>query len=83
MAGLEIEDYGNESFVLEGDIDEDVNRYDPCIVGRFLTEKNINIRAVKSKLVDVLKPAMGVNIKKIEQGILFFLNRAYFVPTLL
>lgn len=82
MAGLEIEDYGNESFVLEGDIDEDVNRYDPCIVGRLLTEKNINIRAMKSKLADVLKPEMGVNIKEIEQGILFFLNRAYFFPTL-
>lgn len=69
MASLNIEEEENESFVFEGDVEEDVNRYELCLVGRFLTEKNINIRAMKSKMADVWKPAMGVNIKELEQGI--------------
>lgn len=30
-----------------------MDKYDLCLVGRFLTEKNINTRAMKSKMEDV------------------------------
>lgn len=72
MEGLGIDDEENESFVLEDDIEEDVNRYELCLVGRLLTEKNVNVRAMKSKLADVWKPTMGINIKEIEQGLFLF-----------
>lgn len=39
MAGLRIEDKENESFVLVGDIEEEVNKYELCPVRRLLTEK--------------------------------------------
>lgn len=39
------------------------NRYELCLVGRFLTEKSINVRATKSKTADVWKPAMGISVK--------------------
>lgn len=42
------------------------------MVGRFLTEKNINTRAMKIKMADVWKPAMGINIKGLETGIFLF-----------
>lgn len=39
MAGLGIDEEENESFVLDDDIEEDVNRYELCLVGKLLTEK--------------------------------------------
>lgn len=71
MAGLDINEEENECFVL-GDIEEDLNRYKLCLVGRLLTEKSINVRATESKLVDVWKPIMGINIKELEQGKFLF-----------
>lgn len=41
-------------------------------MGRLLIEKNINVRAVKSKIVDIWKPAMGINIKELDSGIFLF-----------
>ena len=38
MANLGIEEEENEGFVFDGDIDEDVNKYELCLVGRLLTE---------------------------------------------
>lgn len=72
MAGLGIEEEENESFVLDGDIEEDVNRFNLCLVGRLLTKKNINVRAMKSKLPDMWKPAMGISIKDLEQDVFLF-----------
>lgn len=72
MATLGIEEEENESFVFEGDIEEDVNQYELCLVGKLLTEKNVNIRAMKSKIADVWKPAMGINIKELDQGTFLF-----------
>lgn len=69
MANLDIDEKENESFVLDGDIEEVINMYELCLVGRFLTEKTINMRAMKSKMADVWKPMMGINIKELEQGI--------------
>lgn len=53
MAGLNMEEEENEELVFEGDIEEEVDRYELCLVGRFLTEKNINTRAMKTKMADV------------------------------
>lgn len=47
MANLDIEEEENESFVLEGDVESEVNRYELCLVGRFLTEKTINLREMR------------------------------------
>lgn len=47
-------------------------KYDLCVVGRFLTERSVNARAMKTKLADVWRPAMGINIREIDQGIFMF-----------
>lgn len=67
MAGLEIDEEENEGFIIEGDIDEGVNRYELYLVGRLLTEKNVNVRAFKSKMADIWKPAMGISIKEMAR----------------
>lgn len=46
MAGLNIE----EEEMKKGDIEEEVDRYELCIVE---TEKNIKARAMKTKMTDV------------------------------
>lgn len=48
------------------------NKFDLCLVGRFLTEKNLNGRAMKARLADIWKPTMGINIKGIEEGVFLF-----------
>lgn len=72
MAGLDIEEEENVAFIFEGDVEEETNRYELCAVGRFLIERNVTVRAMKSKLADVWKPAIGINIKELEQGIFLF-----------
>lgn len=71
MAVLDIDEEGNESFVFYRDIEEEVGRYELCLVGRLLTEKNINIGAMKTKVVDVWKPSIGISIKRLIR--VFFL----------
>lgn len=44
----------------------EVNKYELCVVGRFLTERSVNVRAMKTKMADIRRPAMGINIKEIE-----------------
>lgn len=70
--GLDIADEENLAVVVDGGEEIEVNRYELCIVGRFLTERRINVNAMKSKMADVWRPAMGINIKEIEQGIFLF-----------
>ena len=72
MASLNIDEEENESFTFDEGFEEDVNRFDLCLVGRILTEKNINTRAMKSKLADVWRPAMGISIKDIAPGVFLF-----------
>lgn len=72
MAGLDIEEEENVEFILEGEAKEVANRYDLCVVGRFLTERNVNVRAMKTKIADVWRPALGINIEEIETGIFLF-----------
>lgn len=72
MAGLGIEKEENEEFVLEGDIEKKVNRYKLYVVGRLLTENNVNFRVFKSKIANVWKPAMGISIKELDHDIFLF-----------
>lgn len=55
MESLDIEDEENEDLVFGAEVKE-VNKYELCLVGRFLSEKSINDRAMKSKLADIWKP---------------------------
>ncbi|KAL8135007.1 uncharacterized protein LOC141714874 [Apium graveolens] len=72
LADLNIEEEENEDFIFEDGVEEQVNRYELCLIGRFLTEKNINTRTMTTKLADIWKPMMGVNIKEIDPGIFLF-----------
>ncbi|XP_074348138.1 uncharacterized protein LOC141686923 [Apium graveolens] len=72
MENLGIDDEQNAEFILEGDVDESINRYELCLVGRLLTEKGINTRIMKSRIADVWRPAMGINIKDLEHGQFLF-----------
>lgn len=69
---LDIDEEENSVFVLGGDVDTSINNYELCVVGRFLTERNINVNAMKTKMADVWRPAMGITIKEIEPGIFLF-----------
>lgn len=72
FAGLDIDDEENSAFVFGGEEEVEINMYGLCIVGRFLTERKINVNEMKSKMADVWRPTMGINIKEIEQGIFLF-----------
>lgn len=69
LIDLDIEGEENEEFSFEGDVVEDINKYELCLVGRYLIEKNINVRTIKTKMTDVWKPVMGINIKGLETSI--------------
>ncbi|XP_074334031.1 uncharacterized protein LOC141671643 [Apium graveolens] len=72
MEVLDIENEENEELTFEEDVEEECNRCELCIVGRFLTEKNINTWATRTKLVVLWKPAMGINIKELKAGIFLY-----------
>lgn len=69
---LKIEGEDNQDFTFDEGVEEQLNRYEPCLVGRFLTAKTINTRAMTIKLADVWKRWMGINIKEIEPCIFLF-----------
>lgn len=80
MAELDIDGKENEELCFDGDLEEESNKFESnkfefCLVGRFLTEKNINTRAMRSKLVDVWRPTMRINIKELKTQ--FFLFQFY------
>lgn len=72
MENMGIEEEENAGFMLEGDVDESNNRYELCLVGRLLTEKSINTRMMKTRLADIWRPTMGINIKDMDQGMFLF-----------
>lgn len=72
MSDLDISNAENEELVFEEEVDEVSNRFELCVVGRFLTEKNLNVRAMKSKLADLWRPAMGISIKALKPSIFLF-----------
>ncbi|XP_074376886.1 uncharacterized protein LOC141718404 [Apium graveolens] len=69
---MDIENEENEELVLDEGVKEETNRFELCLVGRFLTEKNINVRVMKSKLADLWRPAMGITIKDTKPGLFLF-----------
>lgn len=48
------------------------NKYELCLLVRFLTEKNLNVRAMKARLADIWKQKLGIIIKEIEDGVFLF-----------
>lgn len=50
----------NMGFILEGEVDETINRYELCLVGRLLTEKGVNTKIMKSRIADIWRPFYGV-----------------------
>lgn len=72
MAELNIENEENEELVFEEGVEEELNRFELCLVGRFLTEKNINGRVMKTKMTDIWRPARGITIKDIKPGLFMF-----------
>lgn len=72
LAELDIENEENEELVFDERVEEEVNLFELCLVGRFLSKKSINERAMKSKLADLWKPTMGINIKNIKTGLYLF-----------
>lgn len=72
MAGMNIAYEENEELIFDDKVVEDPNKFDMYLVGRFLTEKNINTRAMKSKLADVWRPARDINIKDLKPEVFLF-----------
>lgn len=72
LAGINIEDEENEELIFDDELVEDSNKFELCLVGRFVTEKSINTRAMKTKLADVWRPARGISIKDLKLGIFLF-----------
>lgn len=72
MTELDITYEENEELVFDEELEENDNRFELCLVGRFLTEKSLNVRVMKSKLADIWRPAMGINIKALTEGLYLF-----------
>lgn len=72
LAEMDITNEENEELSFETGVEEEVNRFELCLVGRFLTEKSINVRAMKLKMADLWKPAMGISIKDLKEGLFLF-----------
>lgn len=72
LAELDITNEENKELVFEEGIEDESNRFELCLVGRFLTEKNINVRAMKTKMADLWKPALGINIKDLKPRLFLF-----------
>lgn len=69
---MDIENEENEELVFDIGAEEEINRFELCLVGRFLTEKNINPRVMKTKMADVWRPARGITIKELKPGLFLF-----------
>lgn len=67
MVDLDILNEENAELVFDEDFEEAVNRLELCLVGRFF-----NVRALQSKMADIGRPAIGVNIKSLSAGLFWF-----------
>lgn len=72
MAEMDIEAEENEELCFDEEVEETSNKFELCLIGRFLTEKNLNVKAMKSKMADVWRPAMGINIKEVKKDLFLF-----------
>lgn len=70
MTELDIAVEVKEELILDEGFEEENNRFELCLVGIFLTEKNINMRAMKTKLADLWRPAISVSTKVLKPGIM-------------
>lgn len=50
---MDIENEENEELVFDESAEEDVNRFELCVVGKFLTEKTVNSKIMKTKMADI------------------------------
>lgn len=67
-----IDDEENEELVFGDEVEEVMNNFDMFSVERFLLEKSLNVRVMKSKLTDVWRPVHGINIKDLKPSIFLF-----------
>lgn len=72
MAGMGIDDEENTELVFDEEAEDVSNKFEICLVGHFLTEKSLNIMAMKSKMADIWRPARGLNIKDLKPGMFLF-----------
>lgn len=72
IANMGIDDEENEELFFGEDVEEESNKFDLCLVGRFLTEEMNNVRAMKLKLADIWRRVRGINIKDLKPGIFLF-----------
>lgn len=72
MAGMGIEDKENTELVFDEEAEDISNKFEICLVGRFLTEKSLNFREMKSKMADIWRPARGLTIKDLKPGLFLF-----------
>lgn len=72
MVDLNIDNEENEELILDEGVEEGFNRFELCLVGSFLTEKNINSRVMKTKMADIWRPVMGITIKDLKPGVFLF-----------
>lgn len=43
-----------------------------CLVGMFLMDRSLRVKAMKERMKEVWRPTRGVDIKEVEDGILVF-----------
>lgn len=72
MTDLDIAIEENEELAFDEKFEEEDNSFELCLVGKFLTEKNLNLRAMKSKLANLWRPMIGITIKMLKPGIFLF-----------
>lgn len=72
MTDLDISNAENKELVFDEEFDKESNIFELCLVGKFLTKKNINVKAMRTKLADLWRPAIGINIKSLKSGIFLF-----------
>lgn len=72
LAEMDIVNEENEELTFDKRAEEEVNRFELCLVGHFLTEMNISVHVMKSNMADLWKPAMGINIKDLKSGLFLF-----------
>lgn len=73
MEDLNISGEEDEELVIgEESIDHGEGDVDLCLVGRFLTDQNLNFQFIKSRLAGIWKPRKGVSIKEIGDSRFLF-----------
>lgn len=72
MASMGIEDEENSELVFDEEAEDQSNKFETCLVGRFLTEKGLNFRVMKSKIADIWRPARGMTVKDLKPGLFLF-----------